>query len=108
MIGNQEGLAEDRVVLVLADRFEQVSRGVGDQVHDRLEVRAERSEGLVPGLRVGWCITRWPVAGGPLGGDVLGVDAVAENIPLGDSHVLEQAPGGVRLAGGLFAAKLGG
>ena len=111
VIGDQEGFAEDRVGRLLglgvADWFEEIDRGVRDQIHHRLKVGPECGDGLVPGCGARRRVGGGPVAVGELGGGVLWVDAVAENIPLGDSHVLDQTPGSVGKTWGFLAAKLG-
>jgi hypothetical protein len=96
MIGDKKGFTQDRLALAMRDRFEQVYMRIGNQVLHGLQVGPERGKRLVPRIPIGWRIAGGPVTVGEFGRDVPGIDAEAEDVPLGDPHVLDQAPGSVR------------
>jgi hypothetical protein len=96
VVGHQERLAQDRLALPVRDRREQVRLRVGHQVHHGLQVGPERRDAPVSGVLVGRGVALGPGALRERGGDVVRVDAEADDVPPGDPHVLDQAPRSVR------------
>ena len=81
---------------------------VSHQVLHGLQVRPECGHAAVPGVVRGRGVFLRPVACGKRRGDVFGVAAELQDVPLGDALVLQQPPRGVRRARGPGAAQCRG
>lgn len=105
MIRHEHGFAEEGLPGAVGDGGEKVAFGVGDQFLHRLVVGSELLDRFVPIRGLGRSVGGGPVIVGPVGGNVLGVGTEFENIGLGDSHMLDEPPGSVGLAGRFGAAQ---
>ena len=92
VVGDQQSLTKDCLPVAVRERSKQIRLGVGDQIHHGLQISPERGDRLVPCFRSWWGIALRPVTVGEIGRDVMRIDAELKDVPLGDSHVLDQPP----------------
>ena len=96
VVGYKQGLAKNCLAVAPGNFGEQIGLGIGDQVEQSFLIGAELLDAFGPGCVAGRDGSFRPVAFGPFGGDVLGVPAEFDNVPLSDAEVLEEHPGRMR------------
>lgn len=107
VVGDEEGLAQDGLSVAPGNFGEEIGLGVFDERPHGLEVASKLLDALVPGGSVGRRGGFRPVSGGPGRRDVFGIAAELEDVPLSETEVFEEHPGGVGKVGGLRTAKRG-
>ena len=108
VVGHLERFAEQALAIAVREWGEQVRRRSGNKLPHGLVIGTKARDALVPCMRVGRFGGGGPVAGRPVGRRVFGIAAEFQHVPLRDSEVFEQFPGGVRRAGRGDTAQGGG
>ena len=93
VIGEEQGFVQQGLVVGVRDRSEYIRCGIFDFGGELFAVGAEGSDALLPGFCVGRFRGFWPIARRKVGGDMLGVESVFDDVPLGDAEMLEEFPG---------------
>src|SRR5689334_19413950 len=109
VVGEDERFAQRSLSGPVRDFSEEIDLRVLHEALHLLQVALYLGNTLVPGSRVGRCVTpgRGPVARRPLRRHMLRTLRELKNVPLRDPDVLEQAPSGKRLARGLYTPERG-
>lgn len=92
VVSHEQSLAQDSLAVAVRNLGEQVGGFVGYQLAHRLEIRPERPETLFPSFFVRRRSRARPITLGKIRGLVLWVARELEDVPLGDSQVLEDFP----------------
>jgi hypothetical protein len=108
VIGCQKRFAQDCLAVSPRDASEEVGLGIRYKGLHLLHVSAELPDAFVPGRGVGREFSFRPVSGGPVWGNVFGVEAEFQDVSLRDAEVFEEHPGGVRQVCGFFPTEIGG
>ena len=93
MIGHEERFVEERLVVRVRNRGEEISGGMFDSGGEFFQVGAESGDAFVPGFCIGRFGRFGPVAGREIGRGVLGVKGVFDDVPLCNKEMLEEFPG---------------
>jgi len=102
VVGSEQDFAEDGLAVAVGERGEEIGGFVFYDFDHGFKVGAERGCAFAPGSVVGRGLGFWPVAGGEFGRNVPGVARELQDVPLGEAHVLQHFPRGVRGAFRLF------
>ena len=88
MVGEEKSFVEERLVVGVRNRGEEIRGGIFDSGGEFFQVGAESGDAFVPGLGIGRFGRFGPVAGREIGRGVLGVEGVFDDVPLSDAEVL--------------------
>jgi hypothetical protein len=108
MVGEKQGFVEQRLVIGVGNGSEKVGGRVFNFGGELFAVGAEGRDTFIPGFCVGRLRRFGPIAGGEIGRDMLGIECVFDDVPLGDAEMFEEFPGRVQSAFGAFAAEIRG
>src|SRR5262249_46144179 len=108
VICDQKPFAQDGLPISMRYWSKQVGRGVGDESTHCRQVRTKRINRLIPGAVIGRAIAARPITLGPGGRDVLRIAAKFQDVPLGDSHMLQETPRAVRHRSNRSTAEVAG
>jgi len=108
VIGEEKSFVQQGLVVGVRDRGKQIAFGIFDLGGELFQVGVKRSDAFLPGFFVGRFGRFGPIARREIGRNVLGIEGVLDDVPLGDAEMLEEFPGRVRSALGAPAAKIGG
>ena len=95
VIGREQDLAEDGLAVAVRNLRVEVDGFIACEVDECAQISTELRDALVPRCIVGRRDARRPIAGWELGRNVLRVPREFQNVPLRDTQVLEQLPGGM-------------
>ena len=93
MVGEEKSFVEERLVVGVRNRGEEISRGIFDSGGEFFQVGTESGDALVPRCCIGRFGRFGPVAGREIGRGVLGVEGVFDDVPLCNTEMLEEFPG---------------
>ena len=93
MISHEERFVEERLVVGVRNRGEEIRAGIFDSGGEFFQVGAESGDALVPRSCIGRFRRFGPVAGREIGRAVLGVKGIFDDVPLCNTEVLEEFPG---------------
>ena len=96
VIGHKKSLAQNRLSRAVRNFREEIRPGIRDHFFHRSNISREGFQTLVPCLWVRRCLSFRPISGGPIRRYMFWVARKFEDVPLRDSHVLEQFPNGIR------------
>ena len=93
VVGEEERFVEERLVVGVRNRGEEIRGGIFDSGGEFFQVGAESGDAFVPGFCIGRFGRFGPVAGREIGRGVLGVKGVFDDVPLCNTEMLEEFPG---------------
>jgi len=93
MVGEEKSFVEERLVVGVRNRGEEIRGGIFDSGGEFFQVGTESGDALVPRCCIGRFGRFGPVAGREIGRAVLGVKGVFDDVPLCNTEVLEEFPG---------------
>jgi len=93
VVGEKERFVEERLVVGVRNRGEEIRAGIFDSGGEFFQVGAESGDAFVPGFCIGRFGRFGPVTGREIGRGVLGVEGVFDDVPLCNTEVFEEFPG---------------
>ena len=98
VIRDEKRFPKNRWPVAVGNRYKQIRRGVGYQILQGSQISAEGFQALFPSHRIRRRVPVRPVTIRERWRDVFWIPAEFEDVPLGDAHVFEEVPGGMRYA----------
>src|SRR5215472_967007 len=96
VVRHQQGLAQDCLALTMRNPGVQIRLWILHQADHLLEISPKALDGLGPRCSIRGPSCFRPVAFGKSGGNVLGVAAELQDVPLRDPRMLQELPAGMR------------
>ncbi len=96
VVRDEKRFPENRMPVAVGNRCKQIRRGVGYEILHCFQISAEGFKALFPSRRIRRRVPVRPVTSRERWRDVFGVPAKFEDVQLGDAHMFEEAPGGMR------------